>query len=119
MDLGGYPERVQTLIPLARKLMREWLSGAQETEGSSPAMFAYADGPGYRGMICTLILSKTGVKLGIVEGASFPDPHKLLRGSGKVHRHVPLKSPEDLRQPGLKDLVIAARAACTQRMNRM
>jgi hypothetical protein len=80
-------------------------------------MFAYTYGPGYRGVVCTLILSKTGVKLGIAGGASLADPHKLLRGAGKVHRHVPLKAIEDLRQPGVKELVAAASAACIERLS--
>ena len=116
MDLDSYPESVQTLARDARKLLREWLPGIKETVDESARMFAYAYAPGYRGMVCTLILSKTGVKLGIVGGASFPDPHNLLRGAGKVHRHVPLKTSGDLREPGVKALVSAAATACHQRL---
>ena len=112
MDLESYPENVQTLTRQARKLLREWLPGAKETVDESARMFAYGYAPGYKGMVCTLILSKTGIKLGIVRGASFPDPHHLLRGAGKVHRHVPMKAPADLRQPGVRELVSAASAAC-------
>jgi hypothetical protein len=78
-------------------------------------MFAYTYGPGYRGVVC--ILSKLGIKLGIPWGASFPDPHKLLRGAGKVHRHVPLKSIEDLQRPGVRELVAATSAACNERLS--
>lgn len=81
-------------------------------------MFAYSYARGYRGLVCTLILSKSEVKLGIPWGASFPDEHKLLRGAGKVHRHVPLKRIEDLQQPGIRDLVAAASAACEQRVGK-
>jgi hypothetical protein len=51
-----------------------------------------ADGhsPGYKGGVCVLILSQKGVTLALVGGASLSDPHGLLAGSGKVHRHVPL-----------------------------
>lgn len=117
MDLDLYPANVQTLAKQARRALGEWLPGAKETEDSSARMFAYAYAPGYRGMICTLLVSKSGVKLGIVGGASFPDPYMLLRGSGKVHRHIPLKAVEDLKQRGVKELVAAASRACLQRMN--
>ena len=40
-----------------------------------------------------------------------PDPNGLMRGAGKVHRHVVLEKPADLKQPGLKPLVKAALAA--------
>jgi hypothetical protein len=112
MDLESYPESVQTITRHARKLLREWLPGAKESVDESARMFAYAYAPGYKGMVCTLILSKTGIKLGIVRGATFPDPHNLLRGVGKVHRHVPMKALDDLRQPGVRELVAAASAAC-------
>jgi hypothetical protein len=49
-------------------------------------------------MVCTLILSKSGVKLGLVGGAALSDPYGLLAGTGKVHRHVQLRAPEDLKQ---------------------
>lgn len=118
MDLKAYPRNVQQLAHEARKTLREWLPRSKETEDTVARLFAYAYGPGYRGVACTLMLSKSGVKIGIAWGASFADPHKLLRGEGKVHRHVPLKSPEDLRQPGVKDLVAAAGAACQARLSK-
>ena len=71
--------------------------------------------PGYKGCVCTLILSKTGVKLGIAYGAAMPDPKGLMRGAGKVHRHVALQNLADLKQPGVKALIKAALAAWKER----
>jgi len=116
--IGSYPESVQTLAGDARRMLREWLPEAKEAEDVSARMIVYTYGPGYKGMICTLILSKSGIKLGIAGGASFPDPHNLLRGSGKVHRHVQLYASQDLKQPGLKRLVLAAGSACNARLGR-
>ena len=100
MDFRSYPENIRMLVRHARGLLREWLPGAKETDDSSARLFGYGYGPGYRGTICPLILSKSGAKLGIPGGASLTDPHNLLRGAGKVHRHVPLKAAEDHQQPG-------------------
>lgn len=111
-----YPESVQALVRDARKRLREWLPEAKEGDDLSARMIAYRYGAGYRGMICTLILSKSGVKLGIVGGASLPDPHNLLRGTGKIHRHIQLRASQDLQQPGLKQLVLAAGIACSGRL---
>ena len=118
MDINEYPKNVQKVARHARSVLREWLPKARETKDKPARMFAYSYGPGYRGVVCTLILSKTGVKLGIPWGASFPDIHRLLRGAGKVHRHVPLKSIEDLQQPGIRELVDAASAACNERLGK-
>ena len=60
-------------------------------------MIAYSYGPGCKGLVCTLILSRKGVKLGIVRGSELPDPKQLLEGSGKVHRFVQLNAPADLK----------------------
>jgi hypothetical protein len=83
----------------------------EETADSSAPVIGYAYGPGYRGLVCTLILSKSGVKLGLARGSELPDPHGLLAGAGKVHRHVQLRVVSDLRRPGVSQLVKAAHAA--------
>jgi hypothetical protein len=61
-------------------------------------------------MICSLMPAKTWVTLGIGWGAELPDPQKLTEGSGKVHRHVKLKSNSDLENPALEDLLKASLA---------
>ena len=118
MDFNAYPKPVRALTQHAREALRGWLPEAKETQDPSAKLFAYVYGPGYRGVVCTLILSRSGVKLGIAGGASFADPHKLLRGAGKVHRHIPLKAEADLRQPGVREMVAAASAACLERLGR-
>ncbi|HEY4363615.1 MAG TPA: hypothetical protein VGN17_21800 [Bryobacteraceae bacterium] len=114
--LQTYPEPVQTLARAARETLREWLPNASEAVDESAKMLAYSHGTGYQGMACTLLLSKTGVKLGIAFSAALPDPRGLLAGAGKLHRHVPLRVLQDLQQPGLKQLVKAANAACHKRL---
>jgi hypothetical protein len=58
-------------------------------------------------MVCTLILSQKGVKLGLARGAELDDPHGLLEGAGKVHKHIAFKTPADLSQPGVSALIKA------------
>jgi len=115
--LRSYPEDVQILARQARKTLREWLPNADERADPSARMFGYSYGPGYKGMICTLILSKSGIKLGLVGGAALADPRGLLAGTGKVHRHVQLRTVRDLQQAGLKQLVLGASAACHKRLD--
>lgn len=114
--LRAYPEDVRCLVAEARHCLTEWIPEAVERVDSSARLLSYSHGAGYRGAVCTLILSQTGVKLGLVGGAALPDPHRLLAGSGKVHRHVQLSTPADLRRAGVKALVLAASVACWARL---
>jgi len=114
--LKAYPSEVQDLALQARRLVLESIPKAEETVDSSAGVIGYGFGSGYSGTICTLILSKSGVKLGIVRGAEILDPHRLLEGSGKVHRYVQLRKSADLERPGLKPLLKAALAAWKERV---
>jgi hypothetical protein len=71
-------------------------------------VIGYGHNDGYKGMFCTIILSKGGVKLGIVNGASLPDPNGLLAGAGKKHRYVVVNAVADLKQKGIAGLIKAA-----------
>ena len=99
----------------ARQSLRKWLPGVQESADASAPVIGYSFGPGYRGLVCTLILSKSGVKLGLVRGSELADPHGLLAGSGKVHRHIQLGAASDLRKAGVSQLVKAAHKAWKER----
>jgi hypothetical protein len=106
--LAAYPMEVQELAFAARTFLTEALPGTAETLDESAKLIGYSYGSGYKGLVCTMILSRTGVKLGIVRGSELPDPKRLLQGSGKVHRHIQLRNAADLKRPGLKPLLKAA-----------
>ena len=114
--LSGYPTDVQELAQHIRRWVKKLLPHASEHADMSARLIGYSYGPGYKGAVCTLILSKTGIKLGLVGGAALADLHGLLAGKGKVHRHVPLRKSEDLQQAGLQQLVLASSAACRARL---
>jgi len=73
-------------------------------------IIAYGYGPQYDDMVCMLMPTKAGVNLGIAYAMELPDPAKLLEGTGKLHRHVKLKSKSDLETVALKSLLNAAAA---------
>jgi hypothetical protein len=106
--LAGYPGVVQEIATAARAMLKGLLPDIQESADTAAKLIGYGYGPGYKHAVCNLILSQKEVKLGIVYGASLPDPRKLMTGAGKVHRHVPLRSPADSSRPGLKALLQAA-----------
>ena len=113
--LEAYPPGVQALAEAARKAVKKWLPRVAEEADASAPVIGYGYGAGYRGMVCTLILSKAGVKLGLVRGGDLEDPLGLLEGKGKVHRYISLSGPSDLRKPGVRELVKATHTAWEER----
>jgi hypothetical protein len=113
--LSAYPEQVQETATAARRLLKGILPGVAETVDESAKLLGYSYGPGYKGVLFTLIMSQTGVKLGIFRGSELPDPKHLMAGTGKVHRYVQLRSVDDINRPGLNQLLKAALAAWRKR----
>ena len=113
--LGEYPAAVSELARGLRAIVRAALPSAGEELDRSGRVIGYGFGPGYSGLVCTIIPSKKGVKLGVVNGARLADPHRLLEGPGKQHRYVAFSKPEDLKKAGLQDLLHTAAGAWKER----
>ncbi len=111
--LAGYSPAVRELAEAARAFLFEQLPGCEERVDAGGPYVRYGYGPGYKGIVCSLSISKTGVKLGMA-GATLPDPKGLLAGDGVKFRHIPLQTPADLRRPGVEPLVKAALADWTR-----
>jgi hypothetical protein len=91
---------------------------AVETADLKARLIGFGYGPGYKGTVATLILSKGGVKIGIPYAASVPDPTGLLTGSGKVHRYVAITESVQLKSPALRALLKATLNAWRTRTNK-
>jgi hypothetical protein len=113
--LADYSGDVRALAEAARKALVKALPGVVEGVDRPAKLLSYTYGPGYKGVVCTLLMSKTGVKLGIFRGSELPDPVGLMEGSGKVHRYVQLRTPADLQRTELQALLAAALAAWRER----
>jgi hypothetical protein len=109
--LAGYPPEVARLALATRARVLSALPGVAESLDRPARMLAYAYGPGYAGMVCTLIPSQKGVKLGLYRGSLLPDPDGLLEGTGKVHRHVRIAAEDSPRPAAIARLLRSARAA--------
>jgi len=66
--------------------------------------------PWYRGKtyVCAIAAHSDHTNLEFYRGSSLRDPARLLEGTGKNMRHVKVHGIDDVRQPGLKALLLEA-----------
>lgn len=57
------------------------------------------------GQFCGVFVYKTHVQISFSKGAQLKDAKKLLSGSGKLRRHINLRSMDDINQKELKTLL--------------
>lgn len=106
--LAAYPPDVRATARATRAFVLGVLPDAMQQVDAKGPYICYGYGPGYKGIVCTISVSKTGVKLALAGGATLPDPDGLLEGAGKVHRHIAIHEARDLTHPGVKRLLVAA-----------
>ena len=114
--LSQYNEDVLTNAIKLREVLLANLPGVIEQLDIPAKMIAYCYGQKYAEMICTIIPSKKGIKLGFYKGVDLPDPDNLLEGTGKISRYVEIKSAKQIKSPALKKLLANAFAAYKQRL---
>jgi hypothetical protein len=103
--LSGYPVNVRDIAQRLRRLVRSVMRDAREELDRSARIIGFSLAPGYAGLICTVIPSKRGVKLGIARSTQLPDPQRLLEGRGKQHRYIAFESLKDFERPGIEPLL--------------
>lgn len=57
---------------------------------------------------CMIPIYTNHLNLGFNKGTIIEDKHKLLTGTGKLIRHIPIKAISDYRNEKVKDLIKAA-----------
>jgi len=113
--LSRYEEKIATLGLRLRDFLFSEIKGINEEVDATANIISFNYGKGYKNIICVILLSKKGIKLGFYKGSELPDPEKLLTGTGKVHRFVEIKSVRDINSPALKHLLKEAVTAYTIR----
>jgi hypothetical protein len=103
--LAKYPGEVSELAIAARKLILKELPNIEEIPDEKANMIAFGYDHTYKDLICTIILSKKGIKIGLNKGSELPDPTGLLEGSGKVHKYVQINQTKELKDPALQQLI--------------
>jgi len=110
--IDKFEPKHQTLIRAVRKALRKRLPKANELAYDNYNFFVIGYGPTERPTDCILSIAAAanGVGLCFIRGASLPDPHQILQGSGKQTRFIRLESAEVLARPEVDALIAAALA---------
>ena len=109
--LAEYPPAVSDVALELRRTILATIPDADETVDRPGRIVGYGYSPAYADLICVIIPSKTGVKLGMARGAKLADPDGLLEGRGKTHRYVVMTQPSDAKRRAVKQLLKAGVAA--------
>jgi hypothetical protein len=110
--IDKFEPRYQALIRSARKNLQKRLPTANELVWDNYNFFVigYSATERPSDSVVQIAAAANGVGLAFYHGASLPDPHKILLGSGNQNRFVRMDSAEILTRPEVKGLIDAAEA---------
>ena len=109
--MAKFSPEVGAVAQRALAKMRRRLPGAIELVYDNYNALAIGFGPSERASeaILSIALYPRWVSLFFLQsGPSLPDPHRLLKGSGKMVRYVVLESAADLDKPAVQALIRVA-----------
>jgi len=108
--IAKFEPKHQTLIRAVRKAFRKRFPTAYELAYDNYNFFVlgYCSTERPSDCIVSMAAGANGVGLCFIHGASLPDPHKLLLGSGNQTRFIRLPSVHVLARPEVEALVAAA-----------
>ena len=106
--LSHYSDEVRTNAEKVREVLLSILPGITEQVDLPAKMIAYCYRQKYSDMVCVIIPSKKGLKLGFSRGIELPDPDKLLEGTGKISRYIVIASEKQIKSAALKKLIVSA-----------
>ncbi|MEZ4592153.1 MAG: DUF1801 domain-containing protein [Chloroflexota bacterium] len=100
---------VANLAQRAKALIQDVMPNVVEVVWPTQRMAGYGVGPKKMSeQFCYIGPFKKHINLGFYYGADLPDPQNLLEGTGQNLRHIKIRQPEQLENPAVRDLVVAA-----------
>jgi hypothetical protein len=108
--IAKFEPKHQALIRTVRKALRKRFPSADELVYDYPSAFVIAYSPTERGSDAVVSISAgaDGLRLVFTQGATLPDPKKILLGSGKQTRFIWIESPRTLKLPEVKAVLETA-----------
>jgi Domain of unknown function (DU1801) len=110
--IDKFEPKHQALIRSMRKALRKRLPTANELAYDNYNFFAlgYCSTERPSDCIVSIAASANGVGLSFYWGATLPDPHGILLGSGSQNRFIRIDSAKILARPEVEALIAAADA---------
>ncbi len=108
--IGRLDPKQQKLVRSIRAAMRKRFPTANELAYDYDGSLVIGYSPTDRGIDAIVAISAraTGVSLQLNQGPRLPDPKRILMGSGKMTRHIPIEAAGRLAHPDVKALIDAA-----------
>src|SRR4051812_27386353 len=105
--VAKFDPEMQVLMRAVRRALRRRLPSAHELVYDNYNFFVIGYGPDERPShaILSIAAAANGVGLCFIQGAALPDPGKILSGSGKQTRFLPLPSVSVLNEPAVVRLI--------------
>jgi hypothetical protein len=107
--IARFEPKHQMLIRAVRKALRKRFPTAEELVYDYDNNFVIGYSPTERGIdsIVSIAAGASGLRLCFNDGPKLPDPNKILLGSGKQTRFIPLESVKVLTRPEVQALIAA------------
>jgi len=107
--IQSFSDDIKVIARQTRKLIQATLPGVVEVVWAKQKITGFGTGTKKKTEhFCWVMPNKNHVTLGFNYGSELPDPNHLLEGTGKLFRHVKVKSVENLSDPDLIELLIYA-----------
>jgi hypothetical protein len=110
--LKTYDPKVQDVCLELRNIALELLPETEEILFEGWKNFTYGTGESRsdKDLIIYIAPFKDSVNLGFYRGANLPDKKKLLKGTGKLLKHIKFKSITDYELDDIKQLINEAKS---------
>jgi hypothetical protein len=108
--IDKFEPKNQALIRATRKALRKRLPTANELAYDNYNFFVlgYCSTERPSDCIVSIAAGTNGVGLSFYHGATLPDPHRILLGSGSQNRFIRMESADMLARPEIEALIAAA-----------
>lgn len=107
--IAGSPESIRELARAARTLIYDVLPSTVEVVWPHQRTAGYGTGPKkMTEQFCWLAPQSKHLVFGFYYGTELPDPTGLLEGTGRLMRHVKVRTADVLADPALRALVVVA-----------
>jgi hypothetical protein len=107
--LTSFPPEVRELATAVRALILDVMPQAFEVVWARQRTAGYGTGPKKMSEhFCWIAPQRDYVDIGFNYGSELPDPARLLEGTGRLFRHVKVRSLDDVKNPALREMVQTA-----------